>query len=60
MDDETGPEDDGSIARAKRFGRLPDRVRPEDTVETKDTRTARDPEDGRDTDRDFMIRYSGG
>jgi hypothetical protein len=29
-------------------------------VETTDTHVARNPEGGRDTDRDFMIRYSGG
>jgi hypothetical protein len=45
---------------AERFKHLPEPIRLEDTVESKDTRTARDPEDGRDTDRDFMIRYSGG
>lgn len=42
----------------QRFKRLPERVKPEDTVESKDTNVARDPEGGRDTDRDFMIRYS--
>jgi hypothetical protein len=42
-----------------RFKHLPEPVRLEDTVETKDTHVARDPEGGRDTDRDFMIRYSG-
>jgi hypothetical protein len=42
-----------------RFKHLPKRVSPEDMVETTDTHVARDPESGRDTDRDFMIRYSG-
>lgn len=45
---------------SQRFKRLPERVRLEDTVETHDTTVARDPEGGRDTDRDFMIRYTGG
>jgi hypothetical protein len=45
---------------AQRFKRLPERVAVEDTVESQDTHVARDPEGGRDTDRDFMIRYSGG
>ena len=45
---------------SQRFKRLPERVRLEDTVESKDTNVARDPEGGRDTDRDFMIRYTGG
>jgi len=44
---------------AERFKHLPERVRLEDTVTTQDTRVARDPEGDRDTDRDFMIRYSG-
>jgi hypothetical protein len=44
----------------ERFKKLPEPVRLEDTVESKDTRTARDPEAGHDTDRDFMIKYSGG
>jgi hypothetical protein len=53
--------DDGADAErgSERFKHLPERVRPEDSVESKDTRVARDPESGRDTDRDFMIRYSG-
>ncbi|HST49657.1 heme biosynthesis protein HemY [Jatrophihabitans sp.] len=47
-------------ADSQRFKRLPERVRLEDTVETKDTNVARDPEGGRDTDRDFMFRHLGG
>lgn len=43
-----------------RFKRLPERVKLEDTVESKDTNVARDPEGGRDTDRDFMFRHLGG
>jgi hypothetical protein len=42
---------------SERFKHLPARVRLEDTVATKDTRVPRDPEAGRDTDRDFMFRY---
>jgi hypothetical protein len=40
-----------------RFKRLPERVRLEDTVTTSDTEPVPDPEGGRDTDRDFLIRY---
>lgn len=47
-------------ADSHRFARLPEPVRLEDTVESQPTEAARDPEAGRDTDRDFMIRYSGG
>ena len=43
-----------------RFKRLPERIKLEDTVESQQTDAARDPEGGRDTDRDFMIRYAGG
>ena len=39
------------------FSRLPDPIRLEDTVEAVDTREIPDPEGGRDTDRDFTIRY---
>lgn len=42
---------------ARRFSRLPEPIRLEDTIEAVDTRSAPDPEGGRDTDRDFMIRY---
>ncbi|MEO6502367.1 MAG: heme biosynthesis protein HemY [Jatrophihabitantaceae bacterium] len=47
-------------ADSQRFKRLPERVKLEDTVESKDTNIARDPEGGRDTDRDFMFRHLGG
>jgi hypothetical protein len=47
-------------AGSQRFKDLPKRVKLEDTVESQETDPARDPEGGRDTDRDFMIRYSGG
>lgn len=46
--------------QSRRFTKLPEPVRLEDTVESQETDVARDPEGGRDTDRDFMIRYSGG
>ncbi|MBC7633062.1 hypothetical protein [Aeromicrobium sp.] len=36
---------------------LPRRTRIEDTVTTSDTDPVPDPEGGRDTDRDFLIRY---
>ncbi len=58
-----GPElpttaDDGDAARS-RFRRLPDPVRLEDTVETKEATPAPDPAGGRDGERDFMLRYAG-
>lgn len=42
---------------ANRFARLPARIRLEDTVGMVDTRDVPDPEAGRNTDRDFLIRY---
>lgn len=45
------------MTETRRFSRLPDPIRLEDTVEAVDTRAVPDPEGGRDTDRDFMIRY---
>lgn len=51
---------DDEQAGAAKYAKLPERVRPEDMVEEQQTEPPRDPENGRDTDRDFMIRYSGG
>jgi hypothetical protein len=48
------------MAESPRFARLPKPVRLEDTVEETDTRPVPDPEGGRDTDRDFLIRYGVG
>ena len=41
------------------YSQLPEPIRLEDTVETKDERPVPDPEAGCDTDRDFMLRYAG-
>lgn len=40
-----------------RFRRLPAPIRLEDTVAEHDTRPVPDPEAGRDTGRDFLLRY---
>jgi hypothetical protein len=48
------------MGEPKRFAQLPEPIRLEDTVEEVDTRVAPDPEGGRDTDRDFLIRYGLG
>jgi len=45
------------VADEKRFARLPVPIRLQDTVAETDTRAVPDPEGGRDTDRDFLIRY---
>jgi hypothetical protein len=39
------------------FKRLPRGIHPRDTGTSHETRPARDPRGGRDTDRDFIIRY---
>ena len=46
------------VAGESRFARLPEPVRLEDTVETHDPAPVPDPESGRDTDRDFLLRYT--
>ena len=43
----------------ERFRVLPERVKPEDWVIDVPAEDAPDPEGGRDTDRDFVIRYGG-
>ncbi|MCW2789768.1 MAG: hypothetical protein JWQ91_2384 [Aeromicrobium sp.] len=44
----------------KHFATLPTRVRLEDTITSQETEPAPDPEGGRDTERDFLIRYGFG
>ena len=46
--------------QSSRFSKLPRRVRLEDTVTSLDTEPVPDPDGGRDTDRDFLIRYGFG
>ena len=45
---------------SEKYRHLPEPVKLEDTIASQETEPARDPEGGRDTDRDFMIRYAGG
>ncbi|MDN5856179.1 MAG: heme biosynthesis protein HemY [Actinomycetia bacterium] len=42
------------------YDKLPDPVRLEETVAESDARDVPDPECGRDTDRDWLIRYGFG
>lgn len=42
-----------------RFKHLPQGVRLEDTISTKDEVAHADPEAGHDTNREFMLRYAG-
>jgi hypothetical protein len=48
------------VTEHQRFSRLPEPIRLENTVEETDMRVVPDPEGGRDTDRDFLIRYGVG
>jgi hypothetical protein len=41
----------------RRFKRLPQRVKPADMVASQPVSPARDPYGGRDTERDFVIRF---
>ena len=47
------------MADTNKFRQLPEPIKLEDTVEVKDDSPVADPEAGRDTDRDFMLRYLG-
>ena len=42
-----------------RFRTLPERIDPEKMVTSKESEPAGDPQAGRDTNRDFMLRYAG-
>jgi hypothetical protein len=42
----------------ERFKHLPEPVALDDTVTSQDTSPPPDPEAGRDTDRDFLLRYA--
>jgi hypothetical protein len=44
--------------QTKRFEVLPKLVKLEDTIASHEVRDALDPEAGRDTDRDFLLRYN--
>ncbi|MEV5549655.1 hypothetical protein AB0L35_26540 [Streptomyces sp. NPDC052309] len=50
--------DDAAVTRRERFGHLPERIRPEDAVET---RPATRPDPARDTYHadEWLIRYCG-
>jgi len=41
------------------FTHLPERVRPEDMVASQQVEPPEDPQGGRDTETEFMLRYAG-
>lgn len=59
----SGPEPDRTApgrARSARFGTLPERVRPDQFVETKPVSEAPDPQGGRDSESLWLIHYGAG
>jgi hypothetical protein len=49
---------DAAAARRARYGTLPQRLAPDELVEEAPTDPPADPQMGRDSDRDWMLRYS--
>lgn len=49
---------DEAARRREDFRRLPTAVRREDLVAGRDAREVPDPQAGRDTERDFMLRWA--
>ncbi|HYS38707.1 MAG TPA: hypothetical protein VEO01_24060 [Pseudonocardiaceae bacterium] len=44
----------------ERFKHLPEPVKPQDMITSQETEPPPDPEGGRDTNTDFMLRYGAG
>jgi len=59
MVDPTSAPDQDESARSARYRKLPERIRPEDTIATQETEPPPDPTMGRDPERDFMLRNAG-
>jgi len=56
----TSTADQDKPAQSARFRSLPERIRPEDMTTAQETEPPPDPEMGRDTDHDFLMRNLGG
>ena len=56
----TNKADQNKPAPSVRFRSLPERIRPEDMTTAQETEPPPDPEMGRDTDHDFLMRNLGG
>ena len=59
-DETTSTADHDKPAASARFSNLPERIRPEDMTTAQEAEPPPDPEMGRDTDHDFMMRNLGG
>jgi hypothetical protein len=55
---DAGEADDKGAARRAKYGALPPRPAPDELVEEAPTDPPADPQMGRDSDRDWMLRYS--
>ncbi|MDX6302368.1 MAG: hypothetical protein QOF53_3582 [Nocardioidaceae bacterium] len=53
------PDVSGAPTAENRWRSLPTGIRLEDTIAAKESDPRPDPEAGRDTERDFMLRYGG-
>jgi hypothetical protein len=56
----TADHDNDRLPPSARFSSLPERIRPECMTMTQETEPPPDPEMGRDTDHDFLMRNLGG
>ena len=56
----TNTADQDKPAPSARFSSLPERIRPEDMTTAQEAEPPPDPEMGRDTDHDFLMRNLGG
>jgi hypothetical protein len=52
-------DEDTAQARKAKYGAIPPPIVVEQTITSQETALARDPENGRDTERDFMMRHLG-
>ena len=59
MDETTSTPGHDKLAAAARFKKLPERILPEDMIETQETEPPQDPKMGRDTEHDFLMRNAG-
>lgn len=60
MVEPTCPPDPAAPGPSERFRELPERIALKDMIATQETAPAPDPTMGRDTERDFVLRYVGG
>jgi hypothetical protein len=52
-------DDEAAARRAEKWGKLPEHVKLQDTVEEVAASDAKDPDFGRNPDRDWFLKYAG-